>query len=163
MEIKKQMLLTAAALCFNMGITAQNVNMQNVTVKQALNKLQQNCGYSFVYEAKDLNTNKKVSVNASSCAEAIEQVLNGQNVSYTIKGKNVIIAKNATKSHSSQHGTQQESNQHMLKGVVKDGNGEPIIGATIRVKGHESNGTISDMDGNFSLNVPLVKNWKFLM
>ena len=78
MEIKRQMFLTAAALCLNMSISAQSVNMQNVTVKHALSKLQQSCGYSFVYEAKDLNTNKRVSINASNCAEAIRQVLHAQ-------------------------------------------------------------------------------------
>lgn len=84
---KRQIFLTAAALCLNMSISAQSVNLQNVTVKQALNKLQQTCGYSFVYEAKDLNTSKRVSVNASNCAEAIGQVLIGQGVTYTLKGK----------------------------------------------------------------------------
>lgn len=146
---KKQIFLTAAALCLNMSISAQSVNLQNVTVKQALNKLQQTCGYSFVYEAKDLNTSKRVSVNASNCAEAIGQVLRGQGVTYTLKGKNVIISKASVK----HQGVQQVGNQRRVKGVIKDGNGEPIIGATVRVKGHESNGTISDLDGNFSLEV----------
>lgn len=36
---KRQIFLTAAALCLNMSISAQSVNLQNVTVKQALNKL----------------------------------------------------------------------------------------------------------------------------
>ena len=146
---KRQIFLTAAALCLNMSISAQSVNLQNVTVKQALNKLQQTCGYSFVYEAKDLNTNKRISVNASNCAEAIGQVLRGQGVTYTLDGKNVIISKTSVK----HQGTQQVGNQRRVKGVIKDGNGEPIIGATIRVKGHESTGTISDLDGNFSLEV----------
>ena len=146
---KRQIFLTAAALCLNMSISAQSVNLQNVTVKQALNKLQQTCGYSFVYEAKDLNTSKRVSVNASNCAEAIGQVLRGQGVTYTLKGKNVIISKASVK----HQGTQQVGNQRRVKGVIKDGNGEPIIGATVRVKGHESTGTISDLDGNFSLEV----------
>ena len=36
------------------------------------------------------------------------------------------------------------------KGVVKDAAGEPIIGASVIVKG-TTNGTITDLDGNFSL------------
>ncbi len=36
------------------------------------------------------------------------------------------------------------------KGVVKDSTGEPVIGATVMVKG-TSNGTITDLDGNFTL------------
>ncbi|SHG39815.1 SusC/RagA family TonB-linked outer membrane protein [Dysgonomonas macrotermitis] len=41
----------------------------------------------------------------------------------------------------------------VIKGVVKDTNGEPIIGASVSQKG-TTNGIISDIDGNFSLNVP---------
>ena len=41
--------------------------------------------------------------------------------------------------------------QITVKGHVKDSQGEPIIGATIRVVGQSVGGTISDFDGNFSL------------
>lgn len=146
----KHYLLTAAALCFNMGLMAQSISMQNVTVKQAFKKIQQSCGYSFVYETKDLDTNKKVSINASNCTKAIDQVLGGQNVTYTIKDKQVIISRK--KSATPQQDKASKGNGHIVKGVVRDSHGEPIIGATIRIKGKESNGTITDIDGNFSLN-----------
>lgn len=41
-----------------------------------------------------------------------------------------------------------------VKGVVVDGNGETIIGASVVLKSNSSVGTISDIDGNFVLNVP---------
>ena len=41
-----------------------------------------------------------------------------------------------------------------VKGIVVDGIGEPIIGATIIVKGTNSIGTTTDIDGRFSLTVP---------
>ncbi len=41
-----------------------------------------------------------------------------------------------------------------LSGHVVDDNNEPVIGATVTVKGHPSMGTISDMDGIFKLKVP---------
>ena len=40
-----------------------------------------------------------------------------------------------------------------LKGTVKDANGEPIIGASVKVKG-STGGTVTDIDGNFTLEVP---------
>lgn len=46
-----------------------------------------------------------------------------------------------------------------VKGTVLDSMGETIIGANVMVKG-TTNGTITDMDGNFSLSVP--DNAKFL-
>ena len=39
---------------------------------------------------------------------------------------------------------------------------EPIIGASVVVRG-TSNGTITDIDGNFSLSVPVGKNFRFLI
>lgn len=47
--------------------------------------------------------------------------------------------------------SQQETRK--VKGIVKDSSGEPIIGANVLVKG-TSIGTITDMDGNFILDVP---------
>lgn len=43
--------------------------------------------------------------------------------------------------------------QIAVKGHVKDTTGEPVIGANVQVKG-TTNGTITDFDGNFMLNVP---------
>lgn len=44
--------------------------------------------------------------------------------------------------------------QHVVTGTVKDVAGEPVIGANILVKGTTNNGTITDIDGNFSLEAP---------
>lgn len=41
-----------------------------------------------------------------------------------------------------------------VTGKVVDSNGETIIGATVKVKGNSSIGTVTDFDGNFNLNVP---------
>ena len=41
-----------------------------------------------------------------------------------------------------------------VKGTVYDANGETVIGASIVLKGNNSIGTISDIDGNFTLAVP---------
>ena len=42
----------------------------------------------------------------------------------------------------------------LVKGSVVDATGEPLIGATVKVKGNSSLGAISDMDGNFQISVP---------
>jgi len=42
-----------------------------------------------------------------------------------------------------------------LSGIVVDPNGEPVIGATVVEKTNPSNGTATDIDGQFTLNVPL--------
>ncbi|WP_028902941.1 MULTISPECIES: TonB-dependent receptor [unclassified Prevotella] len=54
-----------------------------------------------------------------------------------------VMAGNGMTKTTQQNGT--------VKGRVLDGNGEPIIGASVQVKGNESTGTISNMDGSFSI------------
>ena len=41
-----------------------------------------------------------------------------------------------------------------VKGTVTDSNGEPLIGASVVIKGNTSVGTVTDFDGNFALSVP---------
>ncbi|WP_424451763.1 carboxypeptidase-like regulatory domain-containing protein, partial [Petrimonas mucosa] len=43
--------------------------------------------------------------------------------------------------------------QTQVRGTVVDESGDPVIGATIQVKG-TSQGTVSDIDGNFTLSAP---------
>jgi len=43
--------------------------------------------------------------------------------------------------------------EHLFKGIVRDENGEPLIGASIRIKGQQR-GTVTDLDGSYSLMAP---------
>ena len=47
-----------------------------------------------------------------------------------------------------------QAQRFTAKGVVVDSNGEPVIGAAVALKGNETVGVITDLDGNFSLSVP---------
>ncbi|MBN2758319.1 MAG: SusC/RagA family TonB-linked outer membrane protein [Bacteroidales bacterium] len=44
--------------------------------------------------------------------------------------------------------------QTTITGTVTDNNGEPVPGANVRAKGYSDVGTITDLDGNYSLSVP---------
>ena len=44
--------------------------------------------------------------------------------------------------------------ESMVRGVVVDSQGEPVIGATVVQKDNRKNASITDLDGNFSLNMP---------
>lgn len=46
-----------------------------------------------------------------------------------------------------------QQNEVTVKGVVKDANGEAIIGARVIEKGNAKNGTVTDIDGNYTLKV----------
>lgn len=147
---KKVFFMVLLLLCSYLSSFAQLINLQlkNVTVKRAIETIQKQNGYSFAFAASDLNTKKIVTVLAKDLPieKVVEQVLAGQNVSYTIQGKDIIIKKKSGQS------VQQSSKKYTISGIVKDMSGDPVIGANIKEKNGTA-GTISDMDGKFQLTV----------
>ncbi len=150
MNYKKKMLVLVMML--TLGITAWTQTLQirlnNVTVKKAMTELKQKSGYSFVYEASDVDTNKKVNIDAKDLKQAIGQILDGQNLNYEIKGKNVIVRKIA-----SQQSQPTTFGNRLLSGFITDMNGEAIIGATIKERG-TNRGVVTDFEGHYQIEVP---------
>lgn len=147
----KAMLVASAALCFNLSTFAQDISLKinNVTVKEAMEQLKKTSGYSFVFSSNDINTKQRVSVSAEDATieEVIKQILKGQaGIDYEIQGKKIVLKKKVSSTSSRQKAGK-------VTGRVLDAKGEPIIGATIVEKGTTNNGTITDFDGNFTLNL----------
>lgn len=95
---KKAIVLAMLFLCLNISAHAQKttLNVNNVTVKQAMEALHTATGYTFVFSSNDVDTGKKVSVKADNADinNVIRQILKGQdNVKYKIEGKEIIITK----------------------------------------------------------------------
>ena len=146
---KKAICVALACCCLSGTAFAQHVSltMNNVTVKQAMDALKKQSGYSFVFSSEDVDTKKKVSVDADDqkVEDVVRQILDGQSVTYEIKGKNIVVRSIVQTSSSQQKKT--------ITGTIVDPSGMPVIGANVMVKG-TTNGTITDMDGKFSLEVP---------
>ena len=145
------MLVASAALCLNLSAYSQDISLKinNVTVKEAMERVKKDTGYSFVFSSKDVNTSQRVSVSVSdaSIEEVIKQILKGQQgLDYEIQGKKIVLRKAQP---VSANGNQEKKT---VSGKVVDANGDPVIGATIKEKG-TTNGTITDFDGVFNLNV----------
>lgn len=151
MKIKKKVIcVTLALFCLNSLIFSQNVSLhiKSTTVKQAMETLKEKNGYSFVFSSGDVNTSKKISIEASDqpVDAVVKQILSGQDVSYEIKGKNIVVKKASNVNNVPQK-------QKKISGVVTDAGGVPVIGANVIEKGMAANGTITDIDGNFKLEV----------
>lgn len=135
-------------LASQMTISAQNVSFSTnkVTLKSAFEKIEKASKYKIAYNSSQLDANRSVTLSKTSgdVLGMLTQLLKGTNCTYEMEG-NYIIIKPFQKNQTS-------GKKVKVRGVIKDETGEPIIGATIRVKGH-SEGTVSDFDGNFSLDV----------
>ena len=135
----------------NVSVVAQKVslNVNNVTVKQAIEQLQKNSGYAFVFSSADVNTAKTVSVNANQqeLGTVVRQILAGQNLDFEIQGKQIIVRKAAAAAQANQGKTKR------VKGTILDEKGEPVVGASVRVHGGQAF-TQTDAQGNFVIEAP---------
>ncbi|WP_280745213.1 MULTISPECIES: TonB-dependent receptor [unclassified Parabacteroides] len=129
-----------------------SLNLQDVTLEQALNAVKQQSEYSFWYRNEEINLDKLLSVHIEKqpINNVMDNLLADQGVNYTIDDKHIIIYKKAGES-SNVPARQQDKR---ITGVIVDESNLPIIGANVIVKG-TSLGTITDIDGKFSLEVPV--------
>ena len=94
----------------------------------------------------NLKRNVKVNAQNKSVAEVLNKVFEGTDIYYAMEGKNIMLMSKAKDGEVAQQANK-------VTGIVKDTNGEPIIGANVTVKG-QSIGTITDIDGRFVLDAP---------
>lgn len=129
-------------------VFAQNQQVRlsgnNLTLKSAFKQIEQQTKLFVDYNTQDVNDSrviKKIPAG-NNVKDILEQLLEGTNCSVTFSNGHIIISKKAPAS----------SKTKKVTGVVKDEKGEPVIGANVVEKG-TTNGIITDIDGNFELNV----------
>ena len=129
---------------------AQGVNSvkgQAMTIKQAIQLIEKNSNYTFFYNAADLKNTTNKNLNCEgTIEEVLKEVFKGSGITYMIKGNEIILKVN--KEEATQ---QQPKKKRTVTGTVVDAeNGDPVIGATVVVKG-QKDGVITDLDGNFTI------------
>ncbi len=136
----------------NMKVT---LKMENVSLKDVLKEIERQTHYSFYYNEKQVDSKRKVSVDAKN--KEVVDILDKIISDYSYRTENNIIIltpKTASKAEyqtSALPGTQQQTIE--VTGVVLDEAGETLPGASITVVG-TSIGTAADVNGTFKISVP---------
>ena len=123
------------------------ISMNNASIEQVLNKIEEISDFVFLYNDKTIQTNRIVSVRNTNgkIMDILDEVFRGTNIVYTVVDKQIILSTNKLDVVA-------QNPSFPLKGVVKDVKGEPLIGVNVKVKG-AGKGTITDFDGKFILQV----------
>ena len=129
--------------------TTLSLSLKNATLEQALDRIEEETGYSFLYADHVLDVSRIVNLEANNkdINLVLSRVFDNMNVDYKIVDKQIILSR---KLESIPLAQQQG---RMVQGVVLDSNQEPVIGANVLVKG-TTVGTITDIEGRFTLEVP---------
>lgn len=141
----------ALSLCMLtfVGASAQtgtvSINVKNASVKELFSAIEKQTSYRFSYRDAEIKNKTGITVNVKN--EELKSLLSRELAKYGLtfqaSGNKIIVTPVKAKS---------KGVVKKVKGRVVDAKGEPIIGATVMEKG-TTNGTITDFDGNFVLDV----------
>lgn len=148
-KIISRMLIMGALSASSLLAYAQHQQVilsgNNLTLKEAFEQIERQTNLFIDYNVREVNDSRIIQkLPARNEVQAVlHELLEGTGCSARFNDGHIIITR--TKSST-------EKAKKKVTGTVSDENGEPIIGANVVEKG-TTNGTITDMDGRFTLDV----------
>lgn len=119
------------------------LDLQEVPLKSVMNEIERQTGLLFLY-TDDIDTDRRVSlrVDRRPLDEALAQLFHQTEITWRVNHPNIVLTKRPAAARPAK-----------ISGVVRDAQGEAVIGTTILVRG-TTVGTTSGIDGSFVLTIP---------
>lgn len=125
--------------------TTISIETKEIPLEDIFNEIEDRSEYLFNYRDSDISHFKtRINVKNGNIEDILTQVLSKTDLSFTVNDRHVTIFK-TPKTES--------DNRKVITGNVKDDRGELLLGVSILIKG-TSQGTVTDIDGNYSIEVP---------
>jgi len=144
------LLMTAACLQVSASGYGQSLtlSLNDVSLEKAFKEIKRQTGYSFVYTRDQLKNAPVVTINLKNATlkEALDACFSNQSLLFVIEDRYVIIQ---NKSANASPLTEQFSLIEITGRVINEKD-EPIVGASVKVKGTDL-GTSTDANGEFKL------------
>lgn len=138
-------ILFAMSLMANAGITL--TTGADTRLGEVISAIQSQSDYKFFYDDNIAKSNVRiVNLKDENVDEALKKLFDGTQIEYTVKDKIVYLKKTG----ASDSGNKAKTTPHKISGVILDENGDPLIGASVRIKG-SAMGVATDIDGNYTI------------
>lgn len=126
-----------------------SLDFKSEKVERVLASVKKQTGMHLVFSDQVVNVKRLVSIQVKDVSpeDALEQLFAGTNVTYEIKNGKIYLLERRMRQQKA------SDRKKLVKGVVQDAAGEAVIGANVIEVGAEANGVITDIDGNFALEV----------
>ena len=150
-SIRKSLVVGGFCMMSSLAMSAQiSLTLENKSTRDVIREIERVSEYRFFYNEDLQGLDQKININASDAniQTVLNEIQRQTSIHYVIKENNQIVLSAGVKSDK----TQQVGDSRTVKGTILDASGMPVIGANVMVKG-TTNGTITDMDGKFSLEV----------
>ncbi|WP_337942258.1 TonB-dependent receptor [Parabacteroides sp.] len=156
MRISLFMLFVCVFQMVAVNTEAQNaiikLDEEVISVGQLINQIEKQTDYLVVFRNREVDTERTIAIHKKSgkIISYLEDAFKDTDIAYEFDNKYILLLKK-NKTNKPAVITQQSSKN--ITGIVIDPNGEAVIGANVSIKG-TTIGTITDMDGKFSLDIP---------
>jgi len=137
-----------------------SLRLQDASVYDAVNEIAQQMDLLFIFQETEDIDGRKINVNLLEATfdDAMREVLKNSNLGYDLI-ENYIVVKPIEIVRESNPAIRQQSDKRQIKGTVTSAeDGSTIPGVTVLVKG-TAIGTISDISGNYEIDVPVENNF----
>ena len=132
-----------------------SINVENASLKEVFAVIKQQTEFVFSYPENVLENNERYTLNYHdvSVADVLRELAKRGGYRYKQINNNISVIKSSdTRSES---GKNPNPPNQTIKGKVTDAlSGEALVGATIVIRQHPGIGTVTDLQGNFSISVP---------
>lgn len=127
------------------------LSVQNISLKAALQKLQDASGVSIFYPSNKVAPYQQVSLPAGkhTVAEALDILLQNTGLQYQQENGKIILFERKVQQQASAVAQQ----TRRVTGIVTDDNRQPLPGVTVRVKNNNSTSTATDANGHFHIDL----------
>ena len=134
--------------------TMLSIQMNDRTVEDVFEYIEKNSEFIFVYHGSNIDLHRKVNLDVrdQSVEIILDKLFSGTDIEYIINNRQIIVRRDTKKEDLPI--ANQQTKKVKITGVVKDAHGDPVIGANVVEKG-TTNGTVTDMDGKYTLTVTL--------
>lgn len=130
------------------------ISTKSATFRSVIQQVQKQSGFSFAINEKHLNSAKPVTLTISKdLKEALPLIFQGQPFGYKLEGKIIISVDKPTNNNVV---VRLSDNQQQIRGKVSDADGNPIKGASIRLKSDAKSAVVSDEMGQFILPITVL-------
>lgn len=125
-----------------------SIQFSNLPLQTALAELEKASGYTFFYDAGQVNLKQPVSVDAkqATISKAVTELLKNTGLGFEIANQQITLFNKKTSA-------EQQKKEVKVTGIVSDDTGQPVIGANVSAQG-TTIGAITDLNGRYTLNVP---------